>query len=371
MHVERIWYEIDSLDNLDTPFLALYPERMEKNLDLALAMVGNPERLRPHIKTHKCLEIIKLSQKKGIHNFKCATISEAEILGEAGVQTVVLAYQPLGPKQNRFVQLIQRFPKTQFSCLVDTIQTANELSRMAESLEIQISVYIDLNIGMNRTGILPNHLALELFLTCQVLPGINPIGIHAYDGHIHDADFTRRKIRVEESFKPVWELKRKLGAMGLNPQVLAGGSPTFPVHAQNPDVVCSPGTFIYWDWNYLHSFPEQGFLPSALVVCRVISLLDNNRFCLDLGHKSIGAENSLDKRVWFVNAPEIKILGQSEEHLMVQSAMPMSLKLGDSLYGMPYHICPTVALYEQSVTIVDHIQKEEWKHPARDRKIRI
>src|SRR6185437_7428497 len=102
--------------------------------------------------------------------------------------------------------------------------------------------------------------------------------------------------------------------------VIAGGSPTFPIHARRgPDIQCSPGTFVYWDKGYGDQFPDQPFVPAALVVTRVISLRGETRLCLDLGHKSIGAENELTKRVGFLNGPGLRPVGQSEEHLVVEA----------------------------------------------------
>ncbi len=104
--------------------------------------------------------------------------------------------------------------------------------------------------------------------------------------------------------------------------IIAGGSPTFPIHARRAsDIQCSPGTFVYWDKGYGDQFPEQPFEPAALVVTRVISIRGETRLCLDLGHKSISAENELTKRVGFLNGPGLTPVGQSEEHLVVETTI--------------------------------------------------
>ncbi len=105
------------------------------------------------------------------------------------------------------------------------------------------------------------------------------------------------------------------------------------------------------------------------MISRVISLPDDTKLCLDLGHKSIASENTLDKRVYFLNAPELKFVSQSEEHLVAEIPKDDSYKIGDVLYGLPYHICPTVALYERAVIIENNKKVDEWKIIARDRKI--
>jgi D-serine deaminase-like pyridoxal phosphate-dependent protein len=155
------------------------------------------------------------------------------------------------------------------------------------------------------------------------------------------------------------------------PIIIAGGSPTFPIHAKRKEIECSPGTFIYWDKGYQHSCKEQSFIPAALVISRIISFPSDTKLCLDLGHKSISAENALDNRVYFLNAPELEFISQSEEHFVVEATAGHSYKIGDVLYGLPFHICPTVALYERASVIENNKVTVEWKIIARDRKINV
>jgi D-serine deaminase-like pyridoxal phosphate-dependent protein len=198
------------------------------------------------------------------------------------------------------------------------------------------------------------------------------IGLHAYDGQIHDADLAIRTEACNKSFEPVSKLQSDLVKKGFNsPVIVAGGSPTFPIHAKRASIECSPGTFVYWDKGYQTAFLEQPFLPAALVVTRVISLPDETKLCLDLGHKSIAAERDVKSRVYLINAPELEVVGQSEEHLVVDAGKGHGYKIGDVIYGMPYHVCPTVALYERAITIEDNLVSGEWKNIARDRKITI
>ena len=102
------WYTIDNIAELDTPALVLYPDRVRENIRHAIAMVGDPAWLRPHVKTHKSPEVTRLMLAAGIRQFKCATIAEAEMLAMEGAPDVLLAYQPIGPKALRFVTLIKK-----------------------------------------------------------------------------------------------------------------------------------------------------------------------------------------------------------------------------------------------------------------------
>jgi D-threonine aldolase len=375
------WYRIENMNEIDTPALVVYPARVKKNIELLISMIDDVNRLRPHVKTHKAREAVLLEMAAGISKFKCATIAEAEMLASCLAPDVLLAYQPVGPKINRLITLIKKYPATKFSCLVDDRVIANEISEKAVAENLTIPVYIDLNVGMNRTGIAPDQHAVDLYTECSEIPppagesrgaGIKPVGLHAYDGHIHDKEFETRKEKCDEAFAPVVWLKEELMRKGLaEPIIIAGGSPTFPVHAKREKIECSPGTFIYWDAGYLQGLAEQPFLPAALVISRVISHPCENLICLDLGHKSIAAEKDLNSRVIFLNAPELKFVGQSEEHLVAQTDSQHSYRAGDVLYGLPFHICPTSALYERALNIADGNATGEWMIIARDRKISL
>lgn len=366
------WYQLSNTDQLDSPALLIYTDRVKENISRLIGMVEDVSRLRPHIKTHKSKEAILLCMEAGISKFKCATIAEAELLGLCKAPDILLAYQPAGPKVARLVNIIKNYPASNYSCLTDNILSATQLSEIAVANGLVIPVFIDLNVGMNRTGIKPGQAAINLYRQCAALPGIALRGLHAYDGHIHDKDYLQRERITEEAFAPVRKMKQLLEEEGHTvPVIVAGGSPSFPIHAKNKAVECSPGTFIFWDKGYLDSLPEQPFLPAALVVTRVISLPGDTTLCLDLGHKSIAAENALQQRVHFLNAPDLVFISQSEEHLVVDAGIGHSWTIGDLLYGMPIHICPTIALYDAASTVEHGLIAGSWKISARDRAINI
>lgn len=365
------WFTITDSDQVDTPALLVYPDRVGQNLELLKSMIDDTSRLRPHVKTHKCREAVLLTIKAGISKFKCATIAEAEMLGKCQAADVLLAYQPVGPKALRFLKLMETFPDTQFACLADNSVSAEELSLLALKNGTRISVYIDLNVGMNRTGIALED-ALELYSLCIPLSGLKVKGLHTYDGHIHDSNLRLRIHRTDKYFKEVELLQKAIVKKGFpKPVIVLGGSATYPIHAKRKEVECSPGTFIYWDSGYQTAFAEQHFLTAALVIARVISLPDSTRLCIDLGHKSIASESELQKRILFLNAPELRPVLQSEEHLVMDAGADHTYKVGDLLYGLPYHICPTVALYERALTVENGIISGEWLNLARDRKLTI
>jgi D-threonine aldolase len=365
-------YNIHNINELDSPALLVFPEIVKYNIKKAVEMIGDVSRLRPHIKTHKTIEVIKLCQAEGIKKFKCATIAEAELLGICEAKDTLLAYQPIGPKAIRFSKLIEKYPKTAFSCLIDSLEVANALSKLGMKTDHIFSVYMDVNIGQNRTGIEPDF-AKNLVEKLANIPNIKLMGVHAYDGHIHDENFDNRQKEADKVYMVAQNVRlvaEKIVGAELN--LIMSGSPTYSIHCNRKNIECSPGTFVFWDKGYANICQEMPFLPAVFAVTRVVSLPNSTHICTDLGHKSIAPENVLSRRVYFENAEDLTFISQSEEHLVLKANEGHSYKIGDVFYGIPIHICPTIALHEKLYIVEnEQLTGDTWKVLARNRSIKI
>jgi len=366
------WFEVTNAAEVPSPSLLVYPDRIEENIRRMVAMVnGDAARLRPHMKTHKMPEVIKLHLKHGITKFKCATIAEAEMTAESGAREVLLAYPPVGPNTKRLIELIKKFPGTKFAAVSDGEDSARALSRAAAAAGLTIDTYLDIDCGMHRTGIAPDEGAVKLYQLLAALPGLRAAGIHVYDGHIHDRDLAARTKAVETAFAAVDGLRARLVSLGLPvPGFIASGTPTFGIHARRGAYECSPGTCVLWDWGYGTKHPDLDFLHAALVLTRVISKPTGGRLTCDLGHKAIAAENP-HPRVHFLNLPDAVATMHSEEHLVLETPRAAEFKIGDTLYGVPWHICPTVALHSYADVVRDGRVVEKWKVAGRERIISV
>jgi len=154
------------------------------------------------------------------------------------------------------------------------------------------------------------------------------------------------------------------------PCVITGGTPSFPIHAKRKDVECSPGTCVFWDAGYQKNMPDLDYLPPRWCSRASRANPAGNRICLDLGHKSIASENP-HPRVVFPEIPDAKFIGHSEEHLVVESKLAAKMRVGDPVYGIPWHICPTVALHSEAMAIEDGRACSRWKVVGRDRRISV
>src|SRR5690349_20716839 len=167
-------------------------------------------------------------QQHSITKFKCATISEAEMLGMEEAKDVLFAYQPNGPKLDRFISLIKKYPGTKYSCLIDNMVSAQELVTAIANAGAEISVYVDINVGMNRSGIDPGNSAIELLKYLSGQPCIKRVGLHIYDGHISSQSFSERESKVNDWRIKINQFIDELETAGLKIyNIIVGGSPTF------------------------------------------------------------------------------------------------------------------------------------------------
>jgi D-threonine aldolase len=366
---DKPWFEADNISEYDTPALLLYPSRIKENIRMLVEKVET-RYLRPHVKTNKIAEVSSLMMDAGIRKFKAATIAEAEMLAMIKAPDVLLAYPPTSQKIKRLIRLIQKYPDTIFSCLIDHLDEAKTISVLFMAADLKAQVFIDLNAGMNRTGIKPEN-AIHLFEKINSLPAIQVLGLHAYDGHIREHDIKIRTADCNHAFEPVLKLKSDLEKItGRSMTLIAGGSPTCFIHAEAGGRECSPGTFVFWDKGYAENLSEQPFEWAAIVVCRVISIPSPDTICVDLGYKSVASENPLP-RVYFLNANDAVPTAHSEEHLVLKVPDAGKFKQGDLLYGIPSHICPTVALYDRALVVENNLIVKDWQVIARKREITL
>jgi len=369
--IASAWFAIANADTLASPALLLYPERIEKNLQRMIAMAGGVERLRPHVKTHKLPQVVALKRAAGIRRFKASTIAEAEMTAAAGGEDILLAYQPVGPNIARLAELMQRFPQTRFATLVDDARNLAAITRVAADLGTVFELYVDLNVGMNRTGIAPGEAAASLYRVLCGTPGLKAGGLHAYDGHLHEPDPAVLAKAADLAFAPVWKLRGQLHAEGLPvPRVIASGTPTFALLAQHDDVEVGAGTTVLWDFGQAEVCPNHQFLNAAVLFSRVVSKPQPDLLCLDLGHKTVASEMP-HPRVLLLGLEDAVAVTHSEEHLVVRSSRAANYKDGDVVYGIPRHICPTVALQSEVWAVRDGRAAERWPVVARARRITI
>jgi len=375
-------YPLADAATIPSPALLYFRSRIEQNIAEMIAIAGGPHRLRPHVKTFKTMAVVDMVRRHGVTRFKCATIAEAEMLADGGVDDILLAYQPVGPDVGRVVELLARYPELELTVLADCNEAIAALAAAVAATrgtaspgrggaaDRTLGVAIDLETGLRRTGA-PIQTTAPLYRAVANHDALVPGGLHYYDGENHQSDLAERTAAADEAYERVAGLATTLRAHGLDvPRVVMGGTPTFPCYARHEDVELSPGTCIIHDWGYASRLPDLPFTPAALVLGRVVSTPGDDRFTIDVGSKSIAADPPGQRGLVLGHEDATSIL-QNEEH-WVWTTTGTRPGLGNEVLVVPTHICPTTALYEQVIVVeADGSTRERWPVTARRRALSI
>jgi D-serine deaminase-like pyridoxal phosphate-dependent protein len=348
-------YEVRDADRVLTPALAIYPSIVDANIEATLRLAGgDPGRWRPHIKTAKLAFVMRRLIHRGVDAFKCSTTLELRSACEAGARDVLVAYPMVGPAVRRVIELAGEYPDVSISALVENERQA------ASWRGSRIGMFIDVNPGMDRTGIgqqrIEDILRLARSLEAQYR------GLHYYDGHVHAEDLKERQTAAWRGYDQLIAIVSALRKSGVDTrEVITSGTPPFPAALQYPGFAnggfvhqVSPGTIVYSDFTSLGQLPEEyGYRPAALVISTVVSHPAPGIATCDAGHKSVSADAGAPTCI-VAGRPGLTALKPSEEHLPLRAAENSDLPaIGERLYLVPRHVCPTVNNFDEALIIED------------------
>jgi D-serine deaminase-like pyridoxal phosphate-dependent protein len=346
-------YEVPDSQALSTPSLLIYTEMIEANITAALAMMnGDANRWRPHLKTAKLGYTMRRLVARGIKTAKCATTLELVAALESGMEDVVVAFPLMVPNAARVREIAAAHPERRISTLVESVDQIDEWRRSA------VGVFVDLNPGMDRTGMAEDHFEeVGEFIDQVQKAGLRFCGLHHYDGQIKNTDPSAAAVACE-GYSRLLELIGYLKRRGIEVQeVITSGTPAMP-HALSfapfgeGEFVhrVSPGTIVYNDRSSLKELPDYGFLPAALVLSTVVSRPRENRVTCDAGHKAVSADAGVPT-CDVLGRPGLMGLKPSEEHLPIEVLSGETPARGELLYLLPAHVCPTVNNFDKAVLV--------------------
>jgi D-serine deaminase-like pyridoxal phosphate-dependent protein len=349
-------YKLSSVEDVMTPALLLYPEIVASNMERTLELLGgNPDRWRVHIKTAKLAYALRMLVERGVRNFKCATTLELLVACQSGVADILLAYPSLGANARRVREIAQHFPQARISVLAESEE---QISQWRGS---RVGIFLDINPGMNRTGIEQNHTGRILKLVSAIVAsGLEFRGLHYYDGQYGAVEEPERTQATHKGYDGLVGMVREIERSGVSvPEVITAGTPTFPCSLSYEGFRqarfmhrISPGTILYCDATSMAQLPqENGYRPAVLVLTRVVSQPREGMITCDAGHKAVSADAGIPTCV-VVGHPELTPLSPSEEHLpmAVASSMP-SPEAGEILFLLPRHVCPTVNNFDHALLV--------------------
>jgi D-serine deaminase-like pyridoxal phosphate-dependent protein len=348
-------YVVNNFDDILTPALLVYPDLIEANIERTLHLLdGNGDRWRAHIKTSKLAFTLKMLVARGVRNFKCATTLELLTACECGATDILFAYPTVGANARRVREIADKFPETKLSVLAE-----NE-DQIRQWRGSRLGIFIDINPGMNRTGIEESRPTdIQSLVETIGKSGLAFRGLHFYDGHHGSLAEADRLTAAHSGYDRLMAIVRLLENAGQSvPEVITAGTPTFPAslaYAGFRDAKfvhrISPGTVVYGDATMLEQLPAYGYKPAVLVAARVVSHPRPTIVTCDGGHKAVSADAGVPTCV-VLGHPELTGSGPSEEHL------PLTVKngaepppVGEVLYLLPRHICPTVNMFDHALIV--------------------
>ncbi|HLF83890.1 MAG TPA: alanine racemase [Blastocatellia bacterium] len=350
-------YQIEGVERVMTPALAIYPEIVDANIRTTLRLLGDDaERWRPHVKTAKLGFMMRRLVEHGIANFKCSTSLELLAVCEAGAADVVVAYPMVGANASRVREVSEQFPRVNVSALVEC---RDHIEAWQGS---RVGLFIDVNPGMNRTGIEQDRVdeIIQLALATQNAGQVFR-GLHYYDGHLSSTPLPERESVAHRGYDRLMEVIAAFERAQIAiAEIITAGTPAFPctlsysAFARGPFIHrASPGTVVYNDCSSLAQLPsEYGYRPAAVVVSTVVSRPSTGRFTCDAGHKTVSADSGVPTCA-VIGHPEFLPSKPSEEHLPIDvlknSSMPT---IGEALYLVPRHICPTVNNFDHALIVI-------------------
>jgi D-serine deaminase-like pyridoxal phosphate-dependent protein len=350
-------YRIQDVDRVMTPSLAIYPEIVDANITTTLRLLGgDANRWRPHVKTAKLGFIMRRFVEHGVLNFKCATSLELLTACENGAADVVVAYPVVGANARRIRAIADQFPETRVSALVESP------AQIESWTGSRVGFFIDVNPGMDRTGIEQDRVNEIVALARAARTGGQSFrGLHYYDGHLSSLVLPEREAVAHEGYEHLLGIIDALERADIRiEEVITAGTPAFPCTLSYPGFTnapflhrASPGTIVYNDCSSLTQLPsEYGYRPAALVVSSVVSHPSPGRFTCDAGHKTVSADSGVPTCA-VIGHPEFLPSKPSEEHLPVDTSAGAALPaIGDLLYLMPKHICPTVNNFDYALSVI-------------------
>lgn len=348
-------YRISNLDDLLTPALVLYPEIIASNIERTVQLLdGNADRWRVHIKTSKLAYTLRMLVDRGVRNFKCATTLELLVGCQSGATDILVAYPVVGANARRVREIAEQFPSVRISVLIENQEQLRQWIRGS------IGIFLDINPGMNRTGIEPDHTEKILrTIRDTVDRELEFRGLHYYDGQYGGFQERERTAAAHAGYDALLGLVTTIRGAGLSvPEIITAGTPTFPCSLTyqgfyGKDFIhrVSPGTIVYCDASASAQLPRDwGYAPAALVVSRVVSHPHQGIVTCDAGHKTVSADAGVPTCV-VVGHPELTPLSPSEEHLPMQSQTSPGPAIGDALYLLPRHVCPTVNNFDYALIV--------------------
>lgn len=361
------------LEDLQTPCLVIDLEKTVKNIkDMQEICDANQVKLRPHIKTHKMVKFAKLQMEHGACGISCAKLSEAEVMADAGIDDIFVAYPTVG--KHRLLKAVALNRKVKRLILgVDSLVQAQALSEIAKKENMVFEIRMEIDTGANRCGVDVEGV-VGLAKEISALENLKLTGIYTFKSLMYQGKATQEAdLAADEEANLMKTVKSMIEEAGIGPlEISAGSTPTgIQLTKHNGIDEIRPGTYVFKDQMLVYEkvFPEEEI--SACVVATIVSIKNDGTIIVDGGSKAFCTDIGLNAAPYFYPGYAIcedrdYVLGRvNEEHgYLYTNSTTCKYKVGDQLIFYPIHICTTLNLYNE-VYIFDGELFEKNKVDAR------
>lgn len=357
--------------SIDTPQLIVSEEILQRNIaEMASFARSVNVQLRPHIKTHKSLEIARLQIAAGAIGISCAKVGEAEVMvNQGGIDDVLLAYPIVGAlKYDRIVALME---KARIAVAVDSSEAIDTIARAMTRHERSIDIYLEVNTGQNRSGVMWGDEAVKFAQQIDKHPNLKLAGIMTHEGHVAFVDIDQITAEAQAAGEKMVQTAEMIRSHGIKlPTVSVGSTPAARLTPAVSGITeMRPGTYVFND-NSLFRFGDQWGVDdcAARFVATVVSRTADDRCVIDAGAKTLALDpsKSHEGHGYIVGHPDVIITKLSEEHGVCQ--LPVGVEgfnVGDTVEVIPNHVCPTINLMDQMAIVRDGKVIDYWKVAAR------
>jgi D-serine deaminase-like pyridoxal phosphate-dependent protein len=358
-------YRVLDVNDVLTPALVVYPDVIVANIARTLRLLDQKaERWRAHIKTSKLGFTLRMLLEHDVRNFKCATTLELLTACSLGAEDVLVAYPVMEANARRVCAIAEQFLTVRISVLAETPE------QVMQWRDSRVGIFLDINPGMNRTGIEQDNSTRVVQLIREIHSAqLEFRGLHYYDGQYGSMDDNERTSAAHTGYDRLLDLVREIQRNGFDvAEIVTAGTPTFPCSLtyegfRKSGLVhrVSPGTLVYNDATSLAQLPKEfGYEPAVLVLSRIVSRPADNIVTCDAGHKAVSADAGVPTCV-VMGRSELMPLSPSEEHLPLQLNESRGPSLGEALYLLPRHVCPTVNNFDLALAVrggkIDSVEK--------------
>ena len=339
----------DPLDALDTPAMVIDLPLMETNIEKLMGLFrGRNVSVRPHLKTVKSPELAQILLKAGAIGGCVAKVSEAEIMAHAGIEDLLITSEIVGaPKLERLVALVREHPG--IKVVVDSPTGVQALNKVMRDAGLHVNVLLDVNVGQNRCGVLPDE-AISLARLIGEMSNIHLIGVQGYEGHLqHIHDAHEREERCRASMRLLTTTAAQFRAMRFAIDIVTtGGTGTSVICADCEGITeVQPGSFIFMDTDYRNAL-GQVYANALTILSTVISRPTPERVVVDAGLKSLSIDSGMAEPM---GLPGVTYRPGGDEHGILtwheDTHVPSDrLDVGERIAFIPSHIDTTINLHD-------------------------